>query len=202
MQLSKQRLCECLLCLCLCLVCLNKHAHAQVRHALSSANLVTISALSNSSTSLADSINLIPQLFFQVATLIDEHSIITSQRRTENTLVNSVEKFFFVAKGTFTTDNPLGVKSYEVAITEASSIGRFALYTDSHFQVSAIAMRWRKIKDGSHFTLKRLISSHVKEETLRLDRDGSGCYELAMDRKPVLFLKWDALGTITTHHHE
>ncbi|MFQ3599132.1 MAG: hypothetical protein SNJ55_09965 [Chloroherpetonaceae bacterium] len=200
MQLNSQRLYACLL--CLCFASSSKHIEAQTRDALNSANLVTISALTNSSTPLADSINCIPQLFFQIATLIDQHSQITSRRQTENTLINSVEKFAFVAKGVFKTDNTLNIKSYEVAITEDSRAGRFALYMDSNFQLSLITMRWRKIKDGSHFTVKHLVSSHVKEETLRLDRDGSGCYELAMDRKTMLFLKWDASGNITTHQRE
>jgi hypothetical protein len=175
---------------------------AQVREALNNANLVTISALTNASTQLADSINLIPQFFFQVATLIDEQGKIISRRTSDNTLVNSVEKFSFVAKGIFQTENELAMKSYEVAFTEESNVGRFALYSDDKFQFSPITMRWRKIKDGSHFTLKRLISSHLKEETLRLDRDGSGCYEVAIDRHTTLFLKWDASGKITTHQRE
>ncbi len=204
MRLNRQRHYAFLLGLCFAASneLLSEHIQAQTRDALNTANLVTISALTNAHTPFADSIKLIPQLFFQVATLIDEHSQITSRRKTENTLVNSIEKFAFVAKGIFTTDNPLGVKSYEVAVTEGANIGRIALYSDSNFQLSLMAMRWRKIKDGSHFTLKRLIASHVKEETLRLDRDGSGCYELAMDRKTTLFLKWDASGNITTHQRE
>ncbi len=190
-----------LLLLCLNL-CSSPSLNAQVLSFLNEANLVTIPALANSSTDYADSIRLIPQFFFQVATLIDEQGEIISRRLSDNTLVNAVEKFSWVAKGIFKAENALGIKSYEIAITAESKIGRFALYTDSNFRLSSIAMRWRKIKDGSHFTLKRLVSSHVKEETLRLDRDGSGCYELAMDRKTMLFLKWDASGNITTHQRE
>jgi hypothetical protein len=173
-----------------------------MRDALNSANLVTISSLTNANSHLADSINFVPQLFFQVATLIDEQGEITSRRTSENTLVNAVEKFSFVAKGVFKTENALGMKSYEVAVTAESKIGRIALYSDVNFQLSLITMRWRKIKDGSYFALKRLISPHVKEENLRLDRDGSGCYEVAIDRKTVLFLKWDAVGNITTYQHQ
>ncbi len=200
MRLNKQRFYELLL--CLCLVCSSEHSDAQLREALNNANLVTISALTNARTHLADSINRIPQLFFQVSTLIDEQGEVISRRASDNTLVNAVEKFSFIAKGIFKTANALGMKSYEVAVTEDSNIGRVALYSDDTFQFSPILMRWRKIKDGSHFTLKRLISSHVKEETLRLDRDGSGCYEVAIDRHTTLFLKWDALGRITTHQRE
>jgi len=200
MRLNKQRLYELLL--CLCLVYSNGRIDAQLREALNNANLVTISTLTNARTEFADSINHIPQLFFQVASLIDEQSEVISRRTSDNTLVNAVEKFSFVAKGIFKTRNALGMKSYEVAVTEDSNIGRVALYSDDNFQFSSILMRWRKIKDGSHFTLKRLVSSYVKEETLRLDRDGSGCYEVAIDRHTTLFLKWDALGNITTHRHE
>ncbi|MFN3561160.1 MAG: hypothetical protein ACK4XY_04500 [Chloroherpetonaceae bacterium] len=200
MRLSKPRLYDYML--CLCLVCSSASTFAQMRDALNRANLVTISSLTNASTPLADSINFIPQLFFQVATLIDEQGEITSRRTSDNTLVNAVEKFSLVAKGVFKTPNALGVKSYEIAVTAESKIGRIALYSDAHFQLSLIAMRWRKIKDGSHFALKRLISPHVKEETLRLDLDGSGCYEVAIDRKTTEFLKWDASGKITSYQHE
>lgn len=200
MRLNKLRLYELLL--CLCLVCSSEHSDAQLREALNNANLVTISALTNARTYLADSINRIPQLFFQVSTLIDEQGEVISRRASDNTLVNAVEKFSLVAKGIFKTRNALGMKSYEIAVTENSNIGRVALYSDDTFQFSPILMRWRKIKDGSHFTLKRLVSSYVKEETLRLDRDGSGCYEVAIDRHTMLFLKWDALGNITTHRHK
>ncbi len=200
MRLNKQRFYETLL--CLCLLCSSEHTNAQVRDALNSANLVTISALTNAHTELIDSINFIPQFFFQVATLIDEQGEIASRRASDNTLVNTVEKFSLVAKGIFKTANALGMKSYEVAVTEESKVGRFALYIDDKFQFSPVTLRWRKIKDGSHFTLKRLLSSHVKEETLRLDLDGSGCYEVAIDRHTTLFLKWDASGHITTHQRE
>ncbi len=200
MRLNKERLYETLL--CLCVLYSSEHINAQLRDALNSANLVTISALTNAHTEFADSINFIPQLFFQVATLIDEQGKITSRRASDNTLVNNVEKFSFVAKGIFKTANALNMKSYEVAVTEASNSGRVALYSDDQFQFSPVTLRWRKIKDGAHFTLKRLISSHVKEETLRLDRDGSGCYEVAIDRHTTLFLKWDASGHITTHQRE
>lgn len=185
-----------------CIACLSEQVDGQIRNALNEANLVTISALTNQRTEFADSINLIPQLFFQVASLIDEQSEITSRRTSDNTLVNAVEKFAFVAKGVFKAESALGVKSYEVAITAESKIGRFALYSDANFQLTTTNMRWRKIKNGSHFIVKRLMSPHVKEEILRLDRDGSGCYEVAMDRKTMLFLKWDASGNITTHHRE
>lgn len=200
MRLNKQRFYAYLL--CLCFGTFSKQVDAQMRNALNSANLVTISALTNARTEFADSINCIPQLFFQIATLIDEQGEITSRRTSDNTLVNAVEKFSFVAKGVFKTENALGIKSYELAVTAESRIGRLALYSDSTFQLSFVTMRWRKIKDGSHFTLKRLISSQVKEETLRLDLDGSGCYEVALDRKTTLFLKWDASGKITTRQRE
>ncbi len=200
MRLSKPRFYDCLL--CLCLVCSSASTFAQMRDALNSANLVTISSLTNANSQLADSINLIPQLFFQVATLIDEQGEITSRRTSDNTLVNAFEKFSFVAKGVFKMPNALGVKSYEIAVTAESKIGRIALYRDAQFQLSLITMRWRKIKDGSHFALKRFISPYVREETLRLDLDGSGCYEVAIDRKTTEFLKWDALGNITTHQHK
>ncbi len=200
MRLNRQRFYETLL--CLCLLCSSEHIHAQLRDALNRANLVTISALTNAPTELIDSINFIPQFFFQVATLIDEQGETISRRASDNTLVNNVEKFSVVAKGIFKMANTLGIKSYEIAVTEESKIGRLTLYSDDNFQFSLILMRWRKIKDGSHFTLKRLISSHVKEETLRLDRDGSGCYEVAIDRHTTLFLKWNASGHITTHQRE
>jgi predicted ester cyclase len=200
MRLNKPRLYAYLL--CLCFGTFSEQVEAQMRDALNSANLVTISALTNARTEFADSINRIPQLFFQIATLIDEQGEITSRRTSDNTLVNAVEKFSFVAKGVFKAENALGIKSYELAVTAESRIGRLALYSDSTFQLSFVTMRWRKIKDGSHFTLKRLISSQVKEETLRLDLDGSGCYEVALDRKPTLFLKWDASGKITTRQRE
>lgn len=200
MRLNKQRFYAYLLCLFLALT--SKPIAAQARNTLNNANLVTISALSNASTEFADSINLIPQLFFQVATLIDEQSDITSRRTSDNTLVNAIEKFSFVAKGVFNKENALGAKSYEIAVTAESKTGRIALYSDANFQLSIIIMRWRSLKDASQFKLKRLMSSHVKEENLCLKFDGSGFYEVTRDNKIAFFLKWNDSGKITTYRIE
>lgn len=181
---------------------LNASLNAQALDALSQANLVTISALGNECPALADSVNAVPRLFFQAATLIDQESVVTSRRASDNTLVNSFEKFAYLAKGTFRRVNPLGALSYEIAIGEAACVGRIGLYSDAAFRLCATSLRWRKTKEGAQFSVKRLLSNRVKEENLWLDADGSGFYEVALDRKTTLFVKWDKDGKILKRYEE
>lgn len=185
-----------------CLLRSSGQLGAQTLDALNKANLVTISALANATTPLADSVHAVPQFFFQIATLIDEQAQVVSRRAADNTLVNSTEKFSYVATGRFQQTNSFGILSYEIAITENYNVGRIALYGDLEHRLCACSLRWRKMKDGTHFSIKRLLSNYVKEETLRLDYDGGGCYEVAFDRKTALFLKWDKSGNIIKHQTE
>jgi len=121
---------------------------------------------------------------------------------SDNTLVNNFEKFAFVAKGIFQNAHTLNAKSYEIAISSEAKTGRISLYSDLNFQFNSIMMRWRKLKDGTQFSLKRLIGNTIKEETLRIDTDGSGFYELTLNRQTTLFLKWNQSGKLLTHQGE
>jgi hypothetical protein len=169
---------------------------AQALDALNAANLATIPALNNTSQSLLDSVNFAPRLLFQAATLIETQSIVSSKRKSDNTLVNSFEKFQYVAKGVFTKENALQVKSYELTIGEDAKVCRINLYQDSAFAISSIFLRWRALKDGSQFIVKIWANNSVDEFNTRIDQDGSGCYEYARDRKSEVFLKWDKFGNL------
>jgi|YNPBryulayer2012_1023412.scaffolds.fasta_scaffold01301_4 hypothetical protein len=197
MHLIKQ-LCSC--CVFLCLTTLQ--IKAQALDLINEANLVTISSLTNSQTPYADSINFIPRFLLQTITLIERESQVISRRLSDNTLVNNFEKFAFVAKGIFQNAHTLNAKSYEIAISSEAKTGRISLYSDLNFQFNSIMMRWRKLKDGTQFSLKRLIGNTIKEETLRIDTDGSGFYELTLNRQTTLFLKWNQSGKLLTHQGE
>ncbi|MCS6988884.1 MAG: hypothetical protein NZM06_05135 [Chloroherpetonaceae bacterium] len=188
--------------LCLCALGFPNQSSAQALDALSKANLITISALDNANVPLADSVNAVPRLFFQAATLIDQDGVVVSRRAADNTLVSSFEKVSYLAKGVFRKSNALGALSYEIVVGDEASVGRIALYADADFRLCAASMRWRKVEGGAIFSLKRLVSNRVREENLRIDMDGSGFYEMAIERKPTLFLKWDKDGKILKRQAE
>ncbi|NTW49607.1 MAG: hypothetical protein HGB19_07765 [Chlorobiales bacterium] len=164
--------------------------HESILARVEKVDLITVSALNTN----AGEVQNLPATLFSLITLIDSKGIVVSTKREDNSLINKVERFSLVSKGTIPGENALGAKGFEVAFTADGETGKLLIYSDSMLTSPAFYIRWRHVVDETEYLRRTFQDGTIREELLVLRRDGSGYYQAGQRGKRKEKVRWNADG--------